>query len=140
MSIAQSFSRIANLLCGDGGFGVETRILQRLRVPSASSPGISIAVHVEKTEVDIFGGETVPVELTSAVIRIRVAGWWYSSVGLCYIAVYNGLPPGVANVGSMLVVNILVRRDNTILQCEEERSSRSHTVIVQHVEIGEETS
>lgn len=144
LSVTESFGSVADLLASDRWEAVECGLFGGIGVPAARSPRWSGAINEEKTEINIHGLETIPVELWSFV-KIAVIGisCFFGEIGseLSNNSV-NGLVvvSVTESVGVGGVVDISVLGDNTILKSKEEGSWGRQTVIIEHVEIGEETS
>lgn len=114
---SEGFSSVADLSSGDDRVLVEIETLTF--VPSAASPRVGGSVDVEEADIDSVVQVSVPVEL--------------SLVRLAHVV-------GVSIVQSCGVVDIGGVRDVTILKGEVESGAWADSVIVQNVEIGEESS
>lgn len=117
LSISESLGGVANGGAGDVGVSVEGESLVG-RGPSASRPGVTVSFSVEKSEVDSVVSGTIPVKSTLVLVILPVGVTLGLKVGLV----------GVVGVGQV-----------TIFKGKVEGSSGAETVIVQDVEVGEET-
>ena len=114
---SESFSSVTDLRARNNGVLVEIKTFTF--VPSASGPGVGGSAGVEKTDIDTVVLVTVPVEC--GLVRVaHVVG----------VSVVKGL--GVVNIGGV--------RDVTIFEGKLEGGGGANTVIVENVEIGEESS
>jgi len=114
---SKSFSSVADLGSRDDRVLVEVETFTF--VPSAFRPGVGRSVDVEETDIDTVVLVTVPVDL-SLVRFVQVVG--------------------VTVVQSSGVVNISGIGDISVLKSESESGAGAHSVIVQDVEIGKESS
>jgi len=143
LSVSKSLGGVADLDASDGGDSEEGGDVGGVGVPAARGPGGSGAVNVEESPVNLLVLETVPVEGDAAglVIVARLSG---SALGVGVVdnlgaALRGVLPVGVTVVVEVGVVHVRVLGQDTALKSKEERGGGSHTVVVQHVEVGEET-
>lgn len=114
---SEGFSSVADLSSGDDRVLVEVETFTF--VPSAASPRVGRSVDVEETDIDTVVLVGVPVELSLERFALVV---------------------GVTVVQSSGVVDIVSIGDVTILKGEMEGGAGANSVIVQNVEIGEESS
>jgi hypothetical protein len=119
LGVAESFGGVADLLVRDSGVAVEVESGVFVSGPTAAAPGVNSTLSVEKTEVNLVVSGTVPVELSSEVREALV---------------------GVTVVLVVGVVDISLSGDISVLKSHEECGLGAHSIIVQDVEVGEETS
>jgi len=114
---SKSFSSVADLGSRDNGVFVEVEAFTF--VPSALRPGVGRSVNVEETDIDTVVLVTVPVELGLEGLA-KVVGVTVVKLG------------GVVDIGGV--------GDVTILKGESKSSGGADSIIVEDVEVGEESS
>jgi len=114
---SKSFSSVADLGSGDDRVLVEVETFTF--VPSAARPGVGSSVDVEESDINTVVLVSVPVEL--------------GLEGLVHVV-------GVTVVKGSRVVDISGCGDVSVLKGESEGGAGAYSVIVEDVEIGEESS
>jgi hypothetical protein len=114
---SEGFSSVADLSSGDDRLLVEVETFSF--VPSAASPRVGGSVDVEETDIDTVVLVTVPVELSLERFAHVV---------------------GVSVVEGSGVVDIRFVGDVSVLKGESESGAGANSIIVENVEVGEESS
>jgi len=117
LGVSKGLGGVADLSLGDVGVSVEGKSFV-LVLPSAAGPGVGFSLTVEETEIDLVVLGTIPVKSSSEVFVSEV---------------------GVTLVGLGRVVHIGGVGEVTFDKRELEAGNGAETIIVQDVEVGEET-